>query len=267
MKYKMVIIGIICLILLICAVIFIRRNKEIKNINTFNFYLSGGMATDGNTHYQVKCNYDLKCGGDTKCINQCSGSVKIPYRKEVENVTFSKDDMNQLTSLLNRYKVSTWDGFKKSNKLVKDGNNFSIKIKSDTADIYASGYMRYPRHYREVKAGLDEIFGKYVSDGTLLFDNENYKDFNIDNVSKIKVQKYTEGGMDTSEITDKGRILEIYNEWKDVKITDKTDKACEDNTTIYTFIMNDGKEYKIEIECEWLVIGKDRYDYKKQTSK
>ena len=40
--------------------------------------------------------------------------------------------------------------------------------------------------------------------------------------------------------------------------------TCEDNTTIYTFILTDNTEITIEKECDWLVIDKKRYKIEKE---
>jgi hypothetical protein len=95
-----------------------------------------------------------------------------------------------------------------------------------------------------------------------LLDHNYYKELKIEDVNKIEISKYTEGGVETKEITDKDEILNTYNSFKNIILTEETQMACEDTTTIYKFITND-KEYKIEKECNWFVINNKRYLYKK----
>ena len=95
-----------------------------------------------------------------------------------------------------------------------------------------------------------------------LFDHNYYKELKIEDVNKIEISKYTEGGVETKEITDEDEIINTYNSFKNIILIEETQMACEDNTTIYKFITND-KEYKIEKECNWFVINNKRYLYKK----
>ena len=95
-----------------------------------------------------------------------------------------------------------------------------------------------------------------------LLDHNYYKELKIEDVNKIEISKYTEGGVETKEITDEDEILNNNNSFKNIILTEETQMACEDNTTIYKFIFND-KEYKIEKECNWFVINNKRYLYKK----
>lgn len=62
-----------------------------------------------------------------------------------------------------------------------------------------------------------------------------------------------------NEITNKEEILKIYNGWKDTRVIKECDMSCEENTTVYKFIMSNGGEYSIEKECDWLVINNKRY--------
>ena len=38
--------------------------------------------------------------------------------------------------------------------------------------------------------------------------------------------------------------------------------ACEDNTWVYKFHLKDGQDVSIEFECQWLVLGRNRYTVK-----
>ena len=63
----------------------------------------------------------------------------------------------------------------------------------------------------------------------------------------------------TTEYTYYDDIKKVYEELTAMKIGQQTTMACEDNTTVFKINLKDGKSYSIEVECEWFVIGKDRY--------
>ena len=88
---------------------------------------------------------------------------------------------------------------------------------------------------------------------------DDYKDIVLDKIKSINYIRYTEGGREDNEIIDKDEITTIYNYLKNIKVGEETNRACEDNTTIYELHLNDDRDIKIEIECDWLVIGNKRY--------
>lgn len=90
----------------------------------------------------------------------------------------------------------------------------------------------------------------------------DYKDIVINNIDSIDYIRLTEGGSNSENITNIDKIREIYNNLKNKNVGQETNRACDDNTTIYSFNMKNGKKIKIEIECDWLVIGNKRYEIK-----
>ena len=52
----------------------------------------------------------------------------------------------------------------------------------------------------------------------------------------------------------------MYNSVKNIRVGKETNRACEDNTTVYIFNMKDNTQFKVEIECDWVVIGNKRYN-------
>ena len=98
------------------------------------------------------------------------------------------------------------------------------------------------------------------SNPTLLIDNENYKDIAVDNIISIVVRKSTEGGIDTEVVTEKNEIEEIFNKLSKIKIGKETEMACDDNSTLYTIYFDNNDTKTIEIECDWIIIGKKRYE-------
>ena len=91
-----------------------------------------------------------------------------------------------------------------------------------------------------------------------LMDYGEYRKITIDNIKQIEIIKYTEGESDT-ELVENDEYKNVYNSLKEKKIGKKTNMACDDNTIIYVFTLKDDSKISIEIECEWVVIGDDRF--------
>ena len=89
---------------------------------------------------------------------------------------------------------------------------------------------------------------------------DDYKDINKDEIVSVKKTRYIEAGDVNEEITDKSSIDNLYDSLSKLKVGEKTERACEDNTTVYQFNMKNGKTYILEIECDWFVIGKNRFE-------
>ena len=102
------------------------------------------------------------------------------------------------------------------------------------------------------------IFQKKNPDINLM-EYGDYKDINIDNVKQVEIIKYTEGGDNHQILNNKDDIIRIYNNLKQKKLGKKTNMACEDNTTVYLFTLIDDTKLSIEIECDWVIINKERY--------
>lgn len=97
-------------------------------------------------------------------------------------------------------------------------------------------------------------------DGKLLFDFLNQEEFDIEDIESVKYIRYTEGGDNTITYTDSDNIKSMYNSVKNIRVGKETNRACEDNTTVYIFNMKDNTQFKVEIECDWVVIGNKRYN-------
>lgn len=93
---------------------------------------------------------------------------------------------------------------------------------------------------------------------TYLKDNEEYKNVKVEQINNITVNRYTEGGLD-STIVSGAAAKKLYKSLADIKYGEETDMACEDNSTIYIINLVDGSSKTINIECDWIIIGKKRY--------
>ena len=90
----------------------------------------------------------------------------------------------------------------------------------------------------------------------------DYKNINVDNITKIEIHRYTEGGLDSETITGLDEIKNIYNSLSLKNIGNETMESCEDNTIVYIIFTNNEKEYSIEIECNVLIYNGKRYKVK-----
>ena len=98
-----------------------------------------------------------------------------------------------------------------------------------------------------------------IEERTPLMNFGEYKNIDIDRVTSILYSKFTEGGREDEEITDKEEIHEVYYSLTEYSVGKEVTTACDDNTKIYAFTMDDGSTISIEIECDWLVVGNKRY--------
>ena len=107
--------------------------------------------------------------------------------------------------------------------------------------------------------GILMITGCGVLDEAIsLMEYGDYAKITEDNIEGIKIIRYTEGGDDSSTVSEDA-IIKVYNNLKQKKIGRETKMTCEDNTTVYIFTLTDGTEMTVEIECGLAVIDNKRY--------
>lgn len=123
---------------------------EITEIKSFHFSYSVNMMMNGNVSYDVKLE-------DGKYI----ATIK-PYMVSNDDaliIDLTDDQVEKLRSILIDTEVSKWNGFDKNNKMVLDGNSFSLNIHFVNGDeIVARGYMMWPSNYDVVRGALDNFF-------------------------------------------------------------------------------------------------------------
>jgi hypothetical protein len=232
----------------------IKSKKEINSIKLIEYGYGDGRTIYGHTSYTLKC--------DDKCI------LTTKYDgfpdEEVFVVEIDKNDIDKIIKLFQDNNVASWDGFSKSDKNVLDGTSFSFRVETkDNQKISASGYMKWPKNYREVVDGMVSIFDSANDKlSFMLYDHEKYKGFEKKNISKVIDEFYGEGGVETKEYTEENDINRLYDRFSRYKLGIETKQACEDNTHKYRFIMKDGNEYIIEEECDWIVLDGKRYIYR-----
>ena len=96
-------------------------------------------------------------------------------------------------------------------------------------------------------------------DEIYLISKDEYKDLIKENIKSVSKISLTESGREEINYNEKEEIYQIYNYISNIKITTETKMACDDNTNIYIFNMNNNKKITIEIECDWVLINNKRY--------
>ena len=153
MKKFWILLIILISVIVISFVIIILKRKKVEPISNDIKYMcfsySKGYMINSNIIYEIN-------EKDGKFI----AKIK-PYGIADEDAKYIEIDNNTLEKIidvLNKYNVSSWNGFHESDRNVLDGDSFSFSLKTTDNDISASGYMRWPTNYRNVRDELDSIF-------------------------------------------------------------------------------------------------------------
>lgn len=145
---------IILLIIIVFLFIKISNNKKkyivIENIKTFIFRGSTDTMRYSNYLYSI-----------TKKDNKYIASIKLKNQPDTKEVEVTIEEIHELENILNKHNISSWNGFDKFNNNIMDGSDFSLTITLTTREeINASGYMKYPKNFSEVREDLDNFFLK-----------------------------------------------------------------------------------------------------------
>lgn len=154
MKMKhLIIIGII--IVSVFLFFFLKKDKNITNINKVYFTYSTGNYMNASVSYELICK-------DKCMLSFKDDGVSYEDAKEYE---VDKKILKEIEIILKQYHVARWDNFHKYDKNVLDGNSFSFRVCFENdQEIEANGYMKWPKNYQEVKKELNEIFLNYMRD-------------------------------------------------------------------------------------------------------
>ena len=156
MKKKVLFIILIILLAIVIGVIVMFGIKKPKKIETIK-YLNFGYSTGTMMNAYVSYNIEYK-------ENEYKVSIKpnMVSDEDKKIIIMTKKDVKRIIDILNKYTVYKWDGFRKSDHNVLDGDSFNLTVRyNDDKSISASGYMMWPKNYREVQGELDSIFMKY----------------------------------------------------------------------------------------------------------
>lgn len=136
----------------------LKKEIKITSIQKFRYSYTQGYSMNAEVIYSLECN------------DACEIEIK-PYLEEPEKtrkLTVGKDFKEKLESILRKYHVGKWNGFNKNNPYVLDGDSFSLSIVfQNGTSISASGYMKWPKQYREVKKEIDILFLTQIQEGDL----------------------------------------------------------------------------------------------------
>lgn len=146
-KYLLLIIPVIIIVIIVIMCLS-KKGGKITNIKSIKFFYSTGNGINESVSYELKCN------------NNCTITVKKEgvSDEDATKIDVDKNVLDCVEKVLNKYNVSSWNGFDKNNRYVLDGNSFSLSIDYDNKSINAHGYMMWPKNYKEVKKELDRIF-------------------------------------------------------------------------------------------------------------
>lgn len=156
MKIKYILIGLILLFLIVIVVaMYVLNSKKVEvfDFKYFEFGYSNGYAMNANVNYRVDCS------------DKCIAKIKLDGASDEEKVEveLSDKEVNELINILKKYEINKWNGFKKSDKYVMDGDSFHLYLKLKNDDyISASGYMKWPNNYSNVRSELDSFFNKLI---------------------------------------------------------------------------------------------------------
>ena len=129
-----------------------KKINNIEGIKSFYYFYTVGY------HYEASIVYEIEC--DDKC------TLKIkPEGVTIEDASIyeiDKDVVEKLKDILNKYRVGRWNGFDGNDRNVLDGNSFELSVKMNNGDeVYARGYMKWPRNYQDVKKEIIDLFNQY----------------------------------------------------------------------------------------------------------
>lgn len=152
-KVLFIIIALLIIIVVILLVVNNLKMVEVGEFKYFKFSYSTGYAINSSVSYSIKLE------------DKYYATIKLDGVSEEDAVIVEVDDntIDKIINILKKYHVERWNGFNKSNKYVLDGNsfNFYVRMKNDDS-ISASGYMKWPKNYRNVKEELDSIFTELI---------------------------------------------------------------------------------------------------------
>ncbi len=131
------------------------RRPDMDQIEYLTFYYSTGTAMNASVNYVLK-----QENGQYSVLVCPSGTApEKAFLCEVEE-TFA----DEISDVLKKYHVGSWNGFHRASKHILDGNSFSLNVHFHSGkSIHAHGYMKWPKNYRTVRSELDRLFKNIMS--------------------------------------------------------------------------------------------------------
>ena len=130
----------------------LKQKKDIKDIEILHFSYSVGYMMN------AYCKYTLDLKDDVYTATIKPNGIPDEEKRTYE---VDKDKVVELANRLNETKIYLWDGFKKSDRNVMDGDSFSFYLRfGDKEKIDASGYMMWPTDYAQIKGVIEGWFAE-----------------------------------------------------------------------------------------------------------
>lgn len=219
-KIWITLIILVIVIIISLIVILLMKKKKIEltkdNIKYMNFTYTTGNAMYSSVNYKIEYK-------DYKYIATIKPSGKS--EEEAKQIEIDENTLEKIVEVLNKYNVYTWNNFHKNNKSVLDGTSFSFNLETkEDKTIDASGYMRWPNNYKNVRDELNTIFNSLY----------NVKEININNLSHLRFS-YSKGyAKDSNIVYEINKIDDKYNAYiKPYGIPEEEAKTIQiDETTI-----------------------------------
>ncbi len=158
MKLKYILIIALVIIMAIGGFYYMKYRKEkvkdedleIANIKSFYITYTNGYMMSSYTRYQLT----IKDGIYMVEIKPYGVGEEDKLETEV-----TIDLLEEITKILKKYEVNKWDGFDKTDQGVLDGDSFSFLVSfNNDKSIHASGYMMWPKNYRNVRDEISTLF-------------------------------------------------------------------------------------------------------------
>ena len=255
MSKKIIILLLILIIIGICLfIILFFQKKEIQSMKELYYVVNDGRSIYGKVEYHL-----IYKDGEYLLESKLEG-----YKDEEKYLSkVSKEEVDEILSILNFYKVSRWNGFDQASKMVMDGKSFTFRVKTlDDEEIIARGYMKYPKNYHEVVEKILSIFEKINQQHfKKLFDFDLYQNFQISQIKEVLVEKINPNGKSEEKVTEENKIMELYDYWSHAMVGMECSAEDEKYKTIYHFIKNDQQQFIIEEGNHSLIIQNKNYYY------
>ena len=126
------------------------RKKDMDRISHLSFRYTAGTALNARVCYEL-----------TEKNGRCHIFVlpKGHSENEVLAIDVPNSFAESVRQILLQYHTGRWNGFDKKCRRVLDGRSFTLNVRFHSGkEIHAHGYMRRPKHFREVRAALDDRF-------------------------------------------------------------------------------------------------------------
>ena len=127
------------------------KKLEIKDTYIFSFSYSVGYHINASYDYEIRLNEN----GSYEAFYKADGVAPEDRLSKI----IDKEIVSEFENILTKYKIYKWNGFHESDLDVLDGDSFYLHyMRKDKESISASGYMKYPKGYRDFRSEIHNFF-------------------------------------------------------------------------------------------------------------